>query len=145
MGLAQSSLLRCRALPLPNFQRISDLSTDQLMHAVGRASLIEDAWAKRTPRRSPSYYQHAYPEARSTSWYRVLNVPAPDPLEWLSPLTTSYNVFMTRSGKLVCWDQHKDREVAKLDLRKPSLLWKCRLVWESRTAFFVVMMLPPRG
>ena len=139
-----SSLLRCRALPLQNFQRIHDLSNDQLVRAVGRAASLEDAWSKRTPRRSPSYYEDAHPEA-SPGWYRVLSVPPNEPLEWLSPLTTSYNVFMTKNGRLVCWDQHQDRAVAECNLKKPSLLWKCRLVWESYTAYFVVMMLPPRG
>ncbi|KAJ3525409.1 hypothetical protein NM688_g8404 [Phlebia brevispora] len=142
-SLAIASLRRCRPLPLSGFQRIRDLPTDQLIRAVLKAASLEDAWYKRGPRPSPKLYHAAFPDlATNGYWYRVLNVPTDDALEWLSPLTTAYNVFMTNNGKVVCWDQQRDKAVAEWQYEDPALLWKCRLAYESRTTYFAIMKLP---
>lgn len=108
-----------------------------------KAASLEDAWCSRTPRMSPRAYHAANPSAPSSrDWFRILNVPSDDALEWLSPLTTAYNVFMTKSRKVVCWDQQKDVAVAEWQFEEPSLLWKCRLAHETRTTYFAVMKIP---
>ena len=111
-----------------------------------KAGSLEDAWCSRIPRPSIKSYRSANSDAdENHDWFRVLHVPSDDALEWLSPLTTAYNVFMTKSRKVVCWDQQKDVAVAEWQFEEPSLLWKCRLAHETRTTYFAVMKMPEAG
>ncbi|KAL1738462.1 hypothetical protein HDZ31DRAFT_50952, partial [Schizophyllum fasciatum] len=50
MVFANDLLRRCRALPLKGFQRVSDLTTSQLIRSVQKAAHYESAWRVRGPR-----------------------------------------------------------------------------------------------
>lgn len=140
-NLAVALLRRCRALPLAGFQRLSDLSTEQLVCAVNKAIRLETAWLTRTPRpcsSSPYIDGPDDDEDRPKKWYKVISAPPNEEVDWLSPITSSYSLCATKSGKVVCWDVHRDRCLAEWDPNERWELWKCRVEFEIRTVFFTM-------
>lgn len=133
-NLAVSLLRRCRALPLEGFQRLSDLSTEQLVSAVAKAIRLESAFLTRTPR--PSYALRNGVSGKS--WYKVISAPPNEEVDWLSPITSSYSLCATKSGKVVCWDVHRDVCLAEWDPRERWELWKCRVDFDNQTVFFTM-------
>lgn len=148
-NLAVALLRRCRALPLTGFQRFSDLTTDQLVAVVTKATRLETAWLTRAPRSArhrpfihdpgeAGHHEDALPDAPRGSWYKVISAPPNEEVDWLSPITSSYSLCATKSGKVVCWDVHKDRCLAEWDPKERWELWKCRVEFEIRTVFFTM-------
>ncbi|TFY55137.1 hypothetical protein EVJ58_g8435 [Rhodofomes roseus] len=148
-NLAVALLRRCRALPLAGFQRFSDLTTEQLVAVVTKATRLETAWLTRSPRPArnrpfihdanetePS--DDAKPDAPPSDWYKVISAPPNEEVDWLSPITSSYSLCATKSGKVVCWDVHRDKCLAEWDPRERWELWKCRVEFDSRTVFFTM-------
>ncbi|OCH93533.1 hypothetical protein OBBRIDRAFT_817780 [Obba rivulosa] len=144
--LAVELLRRCRALPLPGFQRLSDLTTDQLIATVTKATRLERAWLTRAPQPArsgrspyltdPSALSDVYDESRS--WYKVISSPPEEEVDWLSPITSSYSLCATKSGKVVCWDVHRNVCLAQWDPHERWELWKCRVEFDQRTVFFTM-------
>ncbi|KAG1903415.1 uncharacterized protein F5891DRAFT_1127250 [Suillus fuscotomentosus] len=123
--LAHDLLARSRPLPLHSFQRLSDLSTPALIAAVDRARGFEKA------------------------------VPSHEEIDWLSPITSSYTLCATKSGRVLCWDVRRDICLAEWDPRSLACsgggdedededdedkweLWKCRVEFEERTVYFTM-------
>ncbi|KAL4249627.1 hypothetical protein ABKN59_006182 [Abortiporus biennis] len=117
-NLAVSLLRRCRALPLTGFQRLSDLSTEQLVSAVTKATCLERAWLLKTPSpsRSSPYTDSTGSDPSSRSWYKIISAPPGEEVDWLSPITSSYK-----------WNPNERWE-----------LWKCRVEFDIRTVFFTM-------
>ncbi|KAL4068797.1 hypothetical protein V8B97DRAFT_816833 [Scleroderma yunnanense] len=115
-SLAYTLLSRSRPLPLPAFQRLADLSTQSLISAVNRANRFEKAWRIRAPR-------PAIPSSLSTTtqgrgrWYTKISAPPNEEIDWLSPITSSYTLCATKSGRVVCWDVARDICLAEWDPR----------------------------
>ncbi|KAG1824479.1 uncharacterized protein BJ212DRAFT_1320462 [Suillus subaureus] len=147
--LAHDLLARSRPLPLHSFQRLSDLSTPALIAAVDRARGFEKAWAIRAPRpaRPNPYY--------GNQWYITISVPSHEEIDWLSPITSSYTLCATKSGRVLCWDVRRDICLAEWDPRSLTSscggdedededdedkweLWKCRVEFEERTVYFTM-------
>ncbi|KAG2135538.1 hypothetical protein BD769DRAFT_1352626, partial [Suillus cothurnatus] len=147
--LAHDLLARSRPLPLHSFQRLSDLSTPALIAAVDRARGFEKAWAIRAPRpaRPNPYY--------GNQWYITISVPSQEEIDWLSPITSSYTLCATKSGRVLCWDVRRDICLAEWDPRSLTSscggdedededdedkweLWKCRVEFEERTVYFTM-------
>ncbi|KAG2738016.1 hypothetical protein P692DRAFT_20956942 [Suillus brevipes Sb2] len=147
--LAHDLLARSRPLPLHSFQRLSDLSTPALIAAVDRARGFEKAWAIRAPRpaRPNPYY--------GNQWYITISVPSHEEIDWLSPITSSYTLCATKSGRVLCWDVRRDICLAEWDPRSMTCsggrdedededdedkweLWKCRVEFEERTVYFTM-------
>ncbi|KAG1737850.1 uncharacterized protein EDB91DRAFT_1054871 [Suillus paluster] len=147
--LAHDLLARSRPLPLHAFQRLSDLSTPALIAAVDRARGLEKAWAIRAPRpaRPNPYY--------GNQWYITISVPSHEEIDWLSPITSSYTLCATKSGRVLCWDVRRDICLAEWDPRSLAgssegaddededdeekwELWKCRVEFEERTVYFTM-------
>ncbi|KAJ8490155.1 hypothetical protein ONZ51_g2505 [Trametes cubensis] len=140
-NLANALLRRCRALPLHGFQRLSDLTDQQLIDAVNQATRLETAWLTRGPRpstNSPYINSGDCPETAARSWYKVISAPPNEEVDWLSPITSSYSLCATKSGKVVCWDVHRDECLAEWDPKERWELWKCRVEFEIRTVFFTM-------
>lgn len=144
-NLAHALLKRCRALPLKGFQRLSDLTTEQLILSVNKASQYEESWRKRAPRPiTVAPFTDALPsssamsDARDSSWYKVVTAPPGEEVDWLSPITSSYTLCATKSGKVVCWDVQTDRCLAEWNPGERWELWKCRVEFEDRTVFFTM-------
>ncbi|OSC98467.1 hypothetical protein PYCCODRAFT_1439334 [Trametes coccinea BRFM310] len=142
-NLATALLKRCRALPLHGFQRLSDLTDAQLVEAVEQATRLEAAWLTRGPRpstNSPYLYNGDVDAADGSpkSWYKVISAPPNEEVDWLSPITSSYSLCATKSGKVVCWDVHRDQCLAQWDPRERWELWKCRVEFDIRTVFFTM-------
>ncbi|KAG1878911.1 hypothetical protein F4604DRAFT_1880216 [Suillus subluteus] len=148
-ALAHDLLARSRPLPLHSFQRLSDLSTPALIAAVDRARGFEKAWAIRAPRpaRPNPYY--------GNQWYITISVPSHEEIDWLSPITSSYTLCATKSGRVLCWDVRRDICLAEWDPRSLTCscggdedededdedkweLWKCRVEFEERTVYFTM-------
>ncbi|KAF9476856.1 hypothetical protein BDN70DRAFT_907453 [Pholiota conissans] len=155
--LANDLLRRCRALPLKGFQRLSDLSTESLIHSVNKASHYETAWRIRAPRpiapepyttgiNSHSNYMDVSPKGRlaekvkeeGSKWYKIVSAPPGEEVDWLSPITSSYTLCATKSGKVVCWDVQSDMCLAEWNPGARWELWKCRVEFEERTVFFTM-------
>ncbi|PFH50445.1 hypothetical protein AMATHDRAFT_60985 [Amanita thiersii Skay4041] len=155
--LAHDLLRRCRPLPLKGFQRLSDLSTDQLIRAVNKASRLEIAWKRRTPQPIQAhdaccdiFDDDDRPESsltRSTTsnhvnggrdWYKVVSSPPNEEVDWLSPITSKYTLCATKSGKVVCWDVKTDSCLAEWSPEERWELWKCRVEFDQRTVFFTM-------
>ncbi|EPQ55248.1 hypothetical protein GLOTRDRAFT_116216 [Gloeophyllum trabeum ATCC 11539] len=141
-SLAHGLLRRCRALPLLGFQRISDLSTEQLVSAVIKADRLERAWITRTPRPAPcTPYDDpkvSVDDSHSRCWYKVVSAPPGEEVDWLSPITSSYTLCATKSGKVICWDVQRDCVLAEWDPSQRWELWKCRVEFEEKTVFFAM-------
>lgn len=84
------------------------------------------------------YSERALPDAPRGSWYKVISAPPNEEVDWLSPITSSYSLCATKSGKVVCWDVHRDRCLAEWDPKERWELWKCRVEFEIRTVFFTM-------
>ncbi|ETW74700.1 hypothetical protein HETIRDRAFT_332521 [Heterobasidion irregulare TC 32-1] len=131
--LAMVLLRRCRALPLAGFQRLSEITTEQLIHSVYKAAQLERAWLTRTPRPATSS-----PTVLTKSWYKVVSTPPHEEVDWLSPITASYTLCATRSGKVICWDVLQDVSLAEWSPGERWELWKCRVEFDKRTVFFTM-------
>ena len=123
-ALAHGLLARSRPLPLPAFQRLSDLSTPNLIKAVDRAHNFEKAWRVRAPRPARSTFSlSATPSTssdRSGQWYTKISAPPNEEIDWLSPITSSYTLCATKSGRVICWDVARDVCLAEWDPRTLS-------------------------
>ncbi|KAI9508005.1 hypothetical protein F5148DRAFT_980549 [Russula earlei] len=146
--LAASLLRRCRALPLYGFNQISDLSTDQLVEVVNHAARLERGWVTRTPRPALNAFVPKGEEtidgiakssdARGKYWHKIARTPPDEEVDWLSPITTGYTICATKSGKVVCWDVHRDVGIAEWSHGEPWELWKCRVELERRIVYFTM-------
>lgn len=133
--LAFSLLGRCRALPLTGFQRLSDLTTGELMDAVNKAALFERAWHSRAPRPIP------ISDKNYGKWYKIVSAPPNEEVDWLSPITSSYTLCATKSGKVVCWDVLADRGLSEWNPGEKWELWKCRVEFDRKMVYFTMAKL----
>ena len=152
--LALGLLRRCRALPLNGFQLLSDLSTDRLVEVVNRAAQLERGWLVRTPRPAlNAFVSEGKEEAsdgsteppdgegrgiKSKSWYKIVGTPPDEEVDWFSPVTASYILCAAKSGKVVCWDVHRDVGIAEWSPGERWELWKCRVEFEQRIVYFAM-------
>lgn len=153
--LATDLLRKCRALPLKGFQRLTDLTTEQLIRSVNQAAQYDTAWRRRAPRpigRQTTKYGTSHymdgPNSQSTAltspyhpqrtWYKVVSAPPLEEVDWLSPITSSYTLCATKSGKVVCWDVQTDTCLAEWNPGERWELWKCRVEFEERTVYFTM-------
>ncbi|KAJ2936971.1 hypothetical protein H1R20_g122, partial [Candolleomyces eurysporus] len=138
---ATDLLRRCRALPLKGFQQLTDLTTDQLVRSVNRATRYDEAWRVREPKPisspSASNYMDGEPPT-STSWFKIVSAPPNEEVDWLSPITSSYTLCATKKGKVVCWDVQTDRCLAEWNPGEKWELWKCRVEFDQRTVYFTM-------
>ncbi|KAI9508011.1 hypothetical protein F5148DRAFT_980592 [Russula earlei] len=143
--LAATLLRRCRALPLHGFNHISDLSTDQLVDVVNHAAQLERGWVTRTPRPALNAFVPKGEEPvdgvatggiKSKYWYKVARTPPDEEVNWLFPITAGYMICATKSGKVVCWDVHRDVGIAEWNHgERWELLW-ARVEFERRAIYF---------
>jgi hypothetical protein len=77
-------------------------------------------------------------DAKPRKWYKVVRSPPQEEVDWLSPITSSYTLCATKSGKVVCWDVHSDSCLAEWNPGERWELWKCRVEFEERTVFFTM-------
>ena len=123
-ALAHGLLARSRPLPLPAFQRLSDLSTPSLIKAVDRAHSFEKAWRVRAPRPAKSSFSLSPSPStssdRPSQWYTKISAPPNEEIDWLSPITSSYTLCATKSGRVICWDVARDVCLAEWDPRTLS-------------------------
>lgn len=123
-ALAHGLLARSRPLPLPAFQRLSDLSTPRLIKAVDRAHSFEKAWRVRAPRPARSPFSLSTTPSTSSDrpgqWYTKISAPPNEEIDWLSPITSSYTLCATKSGRVICWDVARDVCLAEWDPRTLS-------------------------
>ncbi|KAJ3514873.1 hypothetical protein NMY22_g14604 [Coprinellus aureogranulatus] len=143
--LATDLLRRCRALPLKGFQQITDLTPDQLMRSVNKATRYERAWGSRAPHPIRSPPRSNYMDGEYRSWYKVVSAPPDEDVDWLSPITSSYTLCATKRGKVVCWDVQRDLALAEWNPGEKWELWKCRVEFEQRTVYFTMAKLITGG
>lgn len=72
------------------------------------------------------------------TWYKVVSAPPDEEVDWLSPITSSYTLCATKSGKVVCWDVQSDSCLAEWNPGERWELWKCRVEFEERTVYFTM-------
>jgi hypothetical protein len=72
------------------------------------------------------------------NWYKVVSAPPDEEVDWLSPITSSYTLCATKSGKVVCWDVQTDSCLAEWNPGERWELWKCRVEFEEKTVFFTM-------
>jgi hypothetical protein len=142
-NFANDLLRRCRALPLKGFQRLSDLTTEQLIQSVNKATYYERAWRVRAPQPitappKPNTDCVLLSSQDLANWYKVVSAPPMEEVDWLSPITSSFILCATKSGKVVCWDVQSDVCLAEWNPGERWELWKCRVEFEERTVFFTM-------
>lgn len=96
---------------------------------MNKASRFERAWRIRGPRPAEG------------KWYKVVSAPPNEEVDWLSPITSSYTLCATKSGKVVCWDVPTDKCLAEWNPGEKWELWKCRVEFEQRAVFFTMAKL----
>ncbi|KAG6848209.1 hypothetical protein H0H93_002309, partial [Arthromyces matolae] len=156
--IANDLLRRSRALPLKGFQRITDLTTQQLIRAVNKATRYEYAWQRRGPRpirvgpytdiNEHSNYMDVAKggEPKDDRWFKIVSAPPDEEVDWLSPITSSYTLCATKTGKVVCWDVQTDQCLAEWSPGEKWELWKCRVEFEEKTVYFTMAkVLVPRS
>ncbi|KAG6895926.1 hypothetical protein C0992_011559 [Termitomyces sp. T32_za158] len=74
----------------------------------------------------------------SKQWYKVVRAPPEEEVDWLSPITSSYTLCATKTGKVVCWDVQTDRCLAEWSPGERWELWKCRVEFEEKTVYFTM-------
>ncbi|KAJ3710924.1 hypothetical protein DFJ43DRAFT_1135169 [Lentinula guzmanii] len=150
--LATDLLRRCRPLPLKGFQRLGDLSTNRLIYSVNKAHQYEHAWLVRAPRPIGSgstadihnnyldreNLQGSTAMSSPKNWYKVVRAPPGEEVDWLSPITSSYTLCATKSGKVVCWDVQTDTCLAEWNPGERWELWKCRVEFEDKMVYFTM-------
>lgn len=108
-------------MPLPAFQRLADLSTQNLIKAVDRANKFEKAWRVRAPRPARSSFSLSASGSTASEgqqqWYTKISAPPNEEIDWLSPITSSYTLCATKSGRVICWDVARDVCLAEWDPR----------------------------
>ena len=134
-NLAHALLRRCRPLPLTGFQRLSDLTTEQLIQSVTKATKFENAWRDRAPR------PIAASDVNDGKWYKLVSAPPNEEVDWLSPITSSYTLCATKSGKVVCWDVTTDRCLSEWNPGEKWELWKCRVEFDQKAVYFTMAKL----
>jgi hypothetical protein len=72
------------------------------------------------------------------TWYKVVSAPPSEEVDWLSPITSSYTLCATKSGKVVCWDVQSDSCLAEWNPGERWELWKCRVEFDERTVYFTM-------
>jgi hypothetical protein len=72
------------------------------------------------------------------TWYKVVSAPPNEEVDWLSPITSSYTLCATKSGKVVCWDVQSDSCLAEWNPGERWELWKCRVEFDERTVYFTM-------
>lgn len=114
---------------------------------MNRAAQLERGWLVRTPRPALNAF---VPEGNEASngitesshekgcWYKVVGTPPDEEVDWLSPITASYTLCATKSGKVVCWDVHRDVGIAEWNPGERWELWKCRVEFEQRIVYFTM-------
>ncbi|KAJ3569491.1 hypothetical protein NP233_g5018 [Leucocoprinus birnbaumii] len=139
----------------PGFQRLTDLSTEQLIRSVNQAARYDSAWRKRAPKPighlTSTYGMAHYMDGPSESsalthpashpirtWYKVVSAPPDEEVDWLSPITSSYTLCATKSGKVVCWDVETNSSLAEWNPGERWELWKCRVEFDERTVYFTM-------
>ncbi|KAL1740971.1 hypothetical protein HDZ31DRAFT_46416, partial [Schizophyllum fasciatum] len=75
------------------------------------------------------------------AWYTVVSTPPGEEIDWLSPITSSYTLCATKSGKVVCWDVRSDTCLAEWIPEEKWELWKCRVEFEQQTVYFTMARL----
>ncbi|KAF8058626.1 hypothetical protein FPV67DRAFT_1523101 [Lyophyllum atratum] len=134
--IATDLLRRCRALPLKGFQRLTDLSTEQLIRSPISTGPYTDI------NQHSNYMDVARGvdtgRSRTEKWYKVVSAPPDEDVDWLSPITSSYTLCATKSGKVVCWDVQTDTCLAEWNPGERWELWKCRVEFEEKTVFFTM-------
>ncbi|KZV65348.1 hypothetical protein PENSPDRAFT_638507 [Peniophora sp. CONT] len=136
-ALAFAVLSRCRPLPLQGFKRLTDLSGDELFRNIVRATLLERGWSRRTPR--PARNAPLEPDSDgSIPWYKVVDSPAEEGVDWLSPITPNYTLCSTRTGRVLCWDMLRDVKLAQWDPGERWALWKCRIEYTQQMVYLAM-------
>lgn len=74
----------------------------------------------------------------SRQWFKVVSAPPGEEVDWLSPITSSYTLCATKTGKVVCWDVQTDRCIADWSPGERWELWKCRVEFEEKTVYFTM-------
>ncbi|EIW80435.1 hypothetical protein CONPUDRAFT_165959 [Coniophora puteana RWD-64-598 SS2] len=152
---AQDLLNRARPLPLKGFNSFNTISTPALIQAVHKAQAFDAAWRVRAPR--PATSEPTLDGKGVRPWYTIISSPPDEEIDWLSPITSSYTLCATRSGRVVCWDVARDIPLADWDPRTirsaPGMppehgsgrerweLWKCRVEFEERAVYFTMARL----
>ena len=98
---------------------------------MNKATRFEQAWRARAPR----------PIASGNKWYKVVSAPPNEEIDWLSPITSSYTLCATKSGKVVCWDIASDKCIAEWNPGQKWELWKCRVEFDERAVYFTMAKL----
>jgi len=124
------------------------------VEVVNRAARLERGWLTRTPRPAVNAFVTGGGEAdngiaepadatgseitSSKYWYKVVGMPPDEEVDWLSPITASYTLCATKSGKVVCWDVLRGVGVAEWKPGERWELWKCRVEFEQRIVYFTM-------
>jgi hypothetical protein len=136
--LAHELLRRCRPLPLEGFTALSDLTNTDLARTIDLASRLELSWSDHVPQRARSAHRIKHMQMYGGGWYTKLRAPPEEEIDWLSPITSSFLLCATRSGKVFCWDIETDRCLSVWQPQRPLELWKCRVEFDSYEVFFTM-------
>lgn len=102
-----------------------------MVRSVNKAAMFEHDWQLRAPR----------PIAKGNKWYKVISAPLDEEIDWLSPITSSYTLCATKSGKVVCLDIASDQCIAECNPGQKWELWKCRVEFDERAVYFTMAKL----
>ena len=129
-----------------------DLSSEQLITSVNKAHHYERSWHTRRPRpargrrnigagNANNHYLDNLERSetkKAAPWFRVLQSPPYEEVDWLSPITSSYILCATKTGKVVCWDVQTDKCLAEWIPGEKWELWKCRVEFDEKVVYFTM-------
>lgn len=74
----------------------------------------------------------------SGAWFRIIDSPPNEEVDWLSPITSKYTLCATKSGKVVCWDISSNSQLSSWEPEEKWELWKCRVEFDERMVYFTM-------
>ncbi|KAE9388152.1 hypothetical protein BT96DRAFT_1074965 [Gymnopus androsaceus JB14] len=120
-------------LPLKGFQHLRDLSTTRHILPITHEEMHNNYLDLKVSKGSA---------ASSTmvpkKWFKVIHTPPGKEVDWLSPITSSYTLCATKSGKVVCWDVQTNNCLAERNPRERWELWKCQVEFEDKMVYFII-------
>lgn len=117
---------------------MTDLTTQQLIDAVNKATQREKSWPFRAPQRIFDAHLDSITSPITRSWYKLVHTPPNETLDYLTEITSDYMLYGTKSGKVMLWDLESDSCFLECAPGDGWCIWKCKVDYEMQAVFFII-------
>lgn len=143
-NFALDLLRRNRPLPLNDFQRLDELTIEELVPIVSKGFRLERSWVTGTLKPATSLVRPSQyltdGKKPVTSWYNVIDAPITEGegVDWMHSITARLMLCATKTGRVMCWDIHDPDYIQTWQPEDRWELWKCRVEYDTREVLCVM-------